>query len=90
MCQFIILISNIALGINYISSSGPKENLPEKIKLKATKKISYPFWQNSSFYSLVLIQVGEFFQIFAAFSEKLIFTNQFCLLFLGTIKPIAL
>ena len=51
-----------------------------KIKLryyeKASKfeKIPHLFWQNSCFYSVALKQVGDFFQMFDAFSKKMNFT----------------
>jgi hypothetical protein len=37
------------------------------------KKISHLLWQNSCFYSVSSKQVGDFFLIFVAFSEKLDF-----------------
>ena len=40
------------------------------------KKISHLFWQNSCFYSVVSKQVGDYFQIFVAFSENLNFKGQ--------------
>ena len=41
------------------------------------KKISNLFWQNSYFYSVASKQVGDFFQIFVTFSEKLDFVQLF-------------
>ena len=49
-----------------------KGNLKLRYYKKDAKfeKISYRFWQNSCFYSVVSKQAGYFFQIFVAFSEN--------------------
>ena len=47
--------------------------------MRRPQKISHLFWQNSCFYSVASKEVGDFFQIFVAFSEKLNFSYKiFC------------
>ena len=58
------------------------ETAVEQVKLRRYeqpqnwKKIAHLFWQNSCFYSVVSKQMGDFFQTFVAFSEKLNFMLQ--------------
>ena len=47
-------------------------------KAQKFEKVSHLFWQNNCFYSVSSKQVGDFFQIFVAFSGKLDFIIQYC------------